>query len=262
MWGAPGRGPLPPSVAPRPGEWQQCGGGRHGARRRGTAQQWSHCCPPLAWVPEGQDLRRGGGWKGAKCQSSCWAWLCSPWFLGRRRGRELAHRCHPIWGHRYPASPGRRGCGRMPGQEDALAAGCLGMGAVEAAPEPPGAVLGLAPGGTVGTPGLGRDRRVTQAGWAGGQAGRRACGQRDMLCYSAAPQVGGPGAAEPALPEGDRARLVRQGERQGQGSPGTCRRGAGCRAGAVRDGVWGEDGVRGEDGGDEPVPRPRCSWGR
>lgn len=106
--------------------------------------------------------------------------------------------------------------GRMPGQEDALAAGCRRT----AAPEPPGALQSLALGGTGGTRGLHRARRVTRAGWAGG-GGRRAPGQLDVLCYSAAPQVGGPGAAEPALPEGDRARLVRQGERLGQGPLGT-----------------------------------------
>lgn len=33
-------------------------------------------------------------------------------------------------------------------------------------------------------------------------------------------------------------------------------RGPGCAR------AWGEDGAHGEDGGDEPVPRPRCSWGR
>lgn len=107
-------------------------------------------------------------------------------------------------------------CGRMPGQEDALAVGCLGSAALE----PPGMVQSLALGGTEGTRGLDRARRVMRAGWAGG-GGRKAHGQLDVLCYSAAPQVCGPGAAEPALPEGDRARLVRQGERLGQVPLGT-----------------------------------------
>lgn len=175
----------------------------------------------------------GGSLEGAKCQSSGWAWLCFPWSPRRRRG-------HLMWGHGYPVF--RSGCGVMPGQEDALAAGCLGM----AAPEHPGVVQGLAPGGTMGMVALSRHRRVMHdAGWAG--AGRRACGQLNVLRYSAAPQVGGPGAAEPALPEGDRARLVRQGERRGR---------------VPRDTPALQDGVRGSDGRDKPVPHLRYSWAR
>lgn len=164
MWGVPGRGPLPPSIAPQPGEWQQCGGA--GAVRGGAAQPNNGPIAARPW----HGCPRGRTREGAKCQSSHWAWLCSPWALGRRRGREPARHHRPVWGHRYPTSPGRRGCGRMPGREDALAAGCLGMAAVGDAPEPPGAMQGLAPSGTVGMPGFGRDWRVTQAGWAGAQA--------------------------------------------------------------------------------------------
>lgn len=83
------------------------------------------------------------------------------------------------------STPRPRACGRMPGQEDDLAAGCLGMAAVGAAPEHPGAVQGLALGDTVGTPGLGRDRWVTRAGWAGGRVGSWMCSVTVQLLKSA-----------------------------------------------------------------------------
>lgn len=191
-----------------------------------AARPWHGCS-------RGRTCTEGGSLEGTKCQSSGWAWLCFPWSPGRTGGQLM-------WGHWYPAFPSS--CGAMPGEEDALAVGYLGM----AAPEHPRAVQGLAPGCKVGTAALSRHRRVMHdAGRVG--AGHGACGQLDVLRYSAAPQVGGPGAAEPALPEGDRARLVRQGEQRGRVPWDTPAR---------QEGVWGEDGQ------DEPVPHLRCSWAR
>lgn len=179
--------------------------------------------------------REGGGHRErAKCQSSRWARLRSPCSPRRRRGREPAHRCHLIWGHRYPASPPAgvaAGClaRRMPWPQRAW--GSLLWGLLRSPPGRCGTWHRVARWGRRGSAGSGGYRG--QAGWAGGRVGRRARGQRDVLCYSAAPQVGGPGAAEPALPEGDRARLVRQGERRGPGPPGTPRWDAGGRDRAV-----------------------------
>lgn len=52
-----------------------------------------------------------------------------------------------------PHPPHQCSCGRMAGQEDALAEGCQAMAALGAALEPPGVVQSLALGGTVRTHG-------------------------------------------------------------------------------------------------------------
>lgn len=119
------------------------------------------------------------------------------------------------------------------------------------APEHPGVAEGLAPAGTVRTVGFGWDWWGARTGGhagrgtgggvgrgTGGHVGSWTRGQLDGLCYSAAPQVCGPGAAEPAVPEGDRAWLVWQGEPR---DPQTPHPGATWSPGCAR-GVWGVDG--------------------
>lgn len=210
--------PLPPRVTPCPKNGHS-GGGRED-------QQWPHCCLPLAQAPEGPGCAGGAG-KGLNASAVPGSALHT---LRRRRGREpaLLPSClgtliaHVPWSWEDAWRRGCLGC-RIPGD------GCSGA-----------SWGGRGPGtgwhgedskvwvGVVGSTGRG----------TGGCVGRGTRWQLDGLCYSAAPQVGGPGAAEPAVPEGDRAWLVWQGEPRDPQTPlpgGT--RGPDCARG-----VWGVDG--------------------
>jgi len=119
---------------------EECGGARRSVARHprrmaavwrgGRAQQWPHCCLPLAWVREGQDLRQGGGREGAEWQSSHWARLRSPGEKGQAASSPLPPPLGTLVAHvPWPARPwedawtgGCPGCSRMPG--DGCCGGC------------------------------------------------------------------------------------------------------------------------------------------